>query len=47
MLVADVISFMGFLELERYIEGVIRFHLRIARAAEVWTELVTYLPRVG
>lgn len=46
ILVADVVLFMGFLELERCIDGVIRFHLCVARAAEVWKELMIYLPNV-
>lgn len=45
-MVADVVLFLGFLELERCIDDVIRFHLRIAGAAEVWEELVIYLPSV-
>ena len=45
-MVADVVPFLGFLELERCIDGVIRFHLRKARAAEVWEELMIYLPSV-
>lgn len=43
---ADVVPFLGFLELERCIDSVIRFHLHIAGAAEVWEELMIYLPSV-
>lgn len=46
ILMADVVPFLGFLELERCRDSVIRFHLRIAGAAEVWEELMIYLPSV-